>query len=220
MARVRNETLQEKAERERVKGNVWRKTLITAAIVAVLIFLPFAVAGHYWAVVGVLIAVGAASGIIPCVAIFFYFSEKSQSKRRLTEFAAAENKRLEETEQAFRAQQELARKEAAGAAAQMEEDLLREHKRRDNREFILKKLSIVNTYIDLYDPSNFESARVRQDISRELADIMVNQSSHAELATTIAQEPDVRGMVISLRDRLQAKGINSAEASQIFAALQ
>jgi RNA polymerase sigma factor (sigma-70 family) len=60
------------------------------------------------------------------------------------------------------------------------------------------------------------TAEATQGISKELADIALGLPSSAELADTIAQEPDVRGMIGSLQDRLKAKGIDSAEASQLL----
>jgi len=50
---------------------------------------------------------------------------------------------------------------------------------------------------------------------------MLAQRVHtpAELAAIFAQESDIRGMVASVAGRLQVKGIDCAEASQILASM-
>jgi hypothetical protein len=92
-------------------------------------------------------------------------------------------------------------------------------KRKDDREYLLRKLTNTNTFVDLYDPAKADLVpRVKQGISTDLSDIL-RKHPRAELAEVMKREPDVCGMVVSLGEHLHAKGIRSAEASQILAAL-
>jgi predicted RNA binding protein with dsRBD fold (UPF0201 family) len=74
--------------------------------------------------------------------------------------------------------------------------------------------------MNLCDSSaNFDTrARVLQAIENELSDINVNLT-RSELMDLIERYPEVRDMMVTLRERLRAKAIDSHQAAQILAAL-
>jgi hypothetical protein len=212
----------EETERQLVRSKVWRKTLRTVGIPALLIFFGFALTGSKMgAAIGLLLAWGIFCGVGLYVAIFFYYSEKKESKKRLAEIA--ENKRLagQQAEQAERARQEQQRQEAIREGEERARVAFLERKRRNNREHVLTKLNAAANNINLYDSSaNFDTrVRAMKTIEDELSDINVNYP-RAELMDLIERYPEVRDMMVTLRELLRAKAVDSHQAAQVLAALR
>jgi hypothetical protein len=210
----------EEAERQLVRRNATRKTLLWAGIPALLTFFGFAVNGGGWAVFGFFAAVGVFCGIGFYAGIFFAYSEKKDSKNRLAELA--ENKRIAEQQakEAEQARQEQLRREAIREVEERSTLALLEQQRRNKRELVLTKLNAAANNVNLYDSSaNFDTrARAMQVIENELSDINVNYT-RSELTDLIERYPEVRDMMVTLRERLRARAIDSHQAAQILAAL-
>jgi hypothetical protein len=214
----------EETERQLVRSKIWRnwrKTLRVAGIPSALIFLVFAANGGWWAILGFILAVSIFSTVAVYGGLIINYREKKESKKRLVEIA--ENKRLagQQAEQAERARQEQQRQEAIRKGEERSRLAFLEQNRRNNREHVLMKLNAAVNNINLYDSSaNFDTrARVMQAIENELSDINVSYT-RSELMDLIERYPEVRDMMVILRDRLRAKAVDSHQATQMLAALR
>lgn len=214
-------TAEEKAERRRVVRSVLGKSLAAAAGASFLVFVVVAAGGHPF--YGFIFGCGAFGVAIWVALIGFGVSETDQSKQRLAERAEIRRvtqQREEQARQQALAMAERDRLKVQSDAVDRERAVLEEQKLRDDREFILRKLTNTNNYLDLYDPANAVTRdRVRQAISQELSDIMVKHTRW-ELTSLLERDPDVRGMAVAMSARLKSKNIDSAEASQILAAMR
>jgi hypothetical protein len=175
MELLRKQTPEEKAEKELVKTNVQNKAYVTAAILALLTYFYFDSQGH--GSTGVVFAFLAFIVAIPFARPFFWRHENEESKWRLSQIEARKRLIQEQIEDAAReeiAADVLKRQQAMRSAAEREQAAIDEQQRRDNRIYILTKLTEAGNHIELYDSSaNFERrAQVRQIIANELSDIM------------------------------------------------
>lgn len=94
-------------------------------------------------------------------------------------------------------------------------------KRQQDRKFLLGKLTDAHNHIDCYDPASPDTASLassRQDIANELLAV-IEMLTPEERAAIILEDADVRHMVVSLRDELEAKGITLPQARQMFVGL-
>jgi hypothetical protein len=220
------------AERQRVRKAIAAKTLTAACGSAVFFFflfvfnpiqLPPWLAPHvpFW-VIPAIVAFSMFLTVLFFSWIIFRYLENIESTKRLAAITQSKQRAEQETlrqQLEARAQQEQQRVQAMRLQAQQESYHLENQKNRDDREFMLKRLTNINNFIDLYDPATPDrAARVRQGIAKVLNEIIIKHNS-AELQAMIAREPEVRGLFTTVTDRLKAKQIESAEANQILSAI-
>jgi hypothetical protein len=224
MGFLKRSSPEEKAERQRVGQAVRLKALTTACGSAVLVYFALLVGfnSRFVAAWGIVPAGGTFIIVLIFSGAIFAYSENTESRKRLAAIAESKRQAEQETQRQqleARARQEQERAFSLRQQAQQEFTQLDAQKKRDDREFMLKRLTNINNFIDLYDPETPDrAARVRQGIAKVLNEIIVKHNS-SELQAMIAREPEVRGLFTTVTDRLKAKQIESAEANQILSAI-
>ncbi len=219
------ETPEQKAERKRVKERASLKAFATAIIFGFLGFVilyinldrrdtafdtarfaGFVIFFMTWVFAGLL----------------FSASETAKSQKRSAQLAQQRATAQRQQEEQRKQEQERGareRMESIQATWQQENTAAEEQKRKDEREDMLKTLSGLHSFLDLYDPADKEhSIRIRQTIAEDLTALLVKYR-RTELAAILEQDETLYGMVADLGEQLREKGIRSAEATQLLAAL-